>query len=413
MKKFNILIIFLLIITNCFSQFFDVNFKLCPGNQTACNAFISPFTCGNGSIQTMYGAPKLMNYTWDNSGTPTVNQVVKLTGTKSEVNGVKVDVDEGFEFEYIFKPNRNYLISVTVSGLKDNNGTNVIAGGEVILGSQYSTQNTNGCSPDQFDFQKNNGTVVLSFTPTSYSPTTYQANYITTNVNLSKVKVRCRNTLDPNPPIPNNPAVNNSYLLIYSVSIQEGTTQSTDNLCNDRNVTIGFDIDWDFANPPSGPYWAATMGSYYSTTVVSNIHISNGMYRIVSNNNIFLKPGFHGSVGTNGIIRASIGRCKDGEPLRVATNQNVNNRPIDSTFYNKVVLFPNPARTELNVLLKENIMINQIFVTDNLGRKIRTKTLKTTPNKITVDVSSLNNGVYFLSFMSKSSLQTYKFIVNK
>lgn len=407
MKRINTLIILLLFITNCFSQF-DVNFKLCPGNQTACNAFSSPFTCGNGSIRTMYGAPKLINYTWDYSGTPRTDQVVKLTGTKAEVNGTKVDVDEGFEFEYIFKAYTRYLITVVVSGLKDNNGTNVIAGGEVIVGSQYSTQNTSGCSPDQFDFKKNNGTVAFSFTPTSYTPTTYQTIYTTTNVNVSKIKVRCKNTLDDT-----SPPISNSYLLVYSVYIQEGVTQSYDNLCDDRNITIGYDIDWDFANPPSGPYWAATRGGYYSTTVVSNVHISNGMYRIVSNNNVFLKPGFHGSVGDNGIIRATIGRCKDGEPLREATNQNSNDRRVDTNYYKKVVLYPNPARTVLNVMLKENVTIDQIFITDNLGRKIQTKTVKAAPDKITIDVSSLKNGVYFLSFMNKQSLETYKFIVNK
>jgi len=64
-------------------------------------------------------------------------------------------------------------MTIAASSYKDENGYYSGADLEVIVGSQYSSQNITGCDPDQFDFQKNNGTVIFRHNPRSAYPQDY------------------------------------------------------------------------------------------------------------------------------------------------------------------------------------------------------------------------------------------------
>ncbi|MEE9349901.1 MAG: right-handed parallel beta-helix repeat-containing protein [Flavobacteriaceae bacterium] len=68
-------------------------------------------------------------------------------------------------------------------------------------------------------------------------------------------------------------------------------------------------------------------------------------------------------------------------------------------------IYPNPATKRLH--LKSNIAIEKVWVIDVLGRKMNTKVIDSS-----IDVSHLNNGIYFLVFNNNNELIKNKFIVS-
>ena len=81
---------------------------------------------------------------------------------------------------------------------------------------------------------------------------------------------------------------------------------------------------------------------------------------------------------------------------------------IDSRdFENNVFIYPNPASSILNFIVKNNITISTITINDISGKEIY-KAGNAINNSI--DVSNLSSGVYFVTFKSDTSLVTKKFI---
>ena len=81
---------------------------------------------------------------------------------------------------------------------------------------------------------------------------------------------------------------------------------------------------------------------------------------------------------------------------------------IDSRdFENNVFIYPNPASSILNFIVKNNITISTITINDISGKEIY-KAGNAINNSI--DVSNLSSGVYFVTFTSESNSITKKFI---
>lgn len=74
-----------------------------------------------------------------------------------------------------------------------------------------------------------------------------------------------------------------------------------------------------------------------------------------------------------------------------------------------VAIFPNPATSKVTVKLPQNHSFNTIEITDNLGRKVGEH--KILDPISFVDVSGLNDGVYFINLISNQSRQTEKVVV--
>jgi uncharacterized delta-60 repeat protein len=74
--------------------------------------------------------------------------------------------------------------------------------------------------------------------------------------------------------------------------------------------------------------------------------------------------------------------------------------------FNNISISPNPTQTSLTISTQEKI--NTINIIDFLGRKTNITSFEN--NKI--DVSNLQNGVYFLEIGTENGLQTQKFIKN-
>lgn len=74
------------------------------------------------------------------------------------------------------------------------------------------------------------------------------------------------------------------------------------------------------------------------------------------------------------------------------------------------ILFPNPVKNVLNITSNEDVAIKSIQIYNILGQSaLELKNKKTFSN---VDVSSLNNGVYFIRINSNKGTATHKFLKN-
>ncbi|MFN0188283.1 MAG: T9SS type A sorting domain-containing protein, partial [Bacteroidia bacterium] len=83
---------------------------------------------------------------------------------------------------------------------------------------------------------------------------------------------------------------------------------------------------------------------------------------------------------------------------------------------NEIAAFPNPfsTATDLEFYISETKNVS-ISIYDVAGREIKnipTKNLPSGKNKITIDLTELNNGIYFCQIKSNESLQTFKLIKN-
>jgi uncharacterized repeat protein (TIGR01451 family) len=81
------------------------------------------------------------------------------------------------------------------------------------------------------------------------------------------------------------------------------------------------------------------------------------------------------------------------------------NFDLDSNF----IISPNPVKNELKISANSNLKVNSISIYNTLGQLV-----KTIPNQIqptlSLDVSELNNGTYFLSIQTEKGKMTQKFI---
>jgi hypothetical protein len=75
-------------------------------------------------------------------------------------------------------------------------------------------------------------------------------------------------------------------------------------------------------------------------------------------------------------------------------------------------MFPNPVNELLNITLK-NLQTSTVNLQlyDITGRMI--KNIETTKNEFTVDVSELNNGVYFCLITADNFKSSHKIIIHK
>ncbi len=85
---------------------------------------------------------------------------------------------------------------------------------------------------------------------------------------------------------------------------------------------------------------------------------------------------------------------------------------INKSLQDKILIYPNPAREQITIQLK-NILLNNasIKLTDVSGNIILSQ--KTTEHNISLDVHSLASGTYFLIFENDHQVQTSKFIITR
>lgn len=87
------------------------------------------------------------------------------------------------------------------------------------------------------------------------------------------------------------------------------------------------------------------------------------------------------------------------QPGFVPVTTNVNNLALGS----QPLIFPNPSTGKIAVKISEDLKSSEMQIFDALGKIVKTATL--TDSKTTFDISTLPEGVYFISV--RSSLKTY------
>jgi len=122
------------------------------------------------------------------------------------------------------------------------------------------------------------------------------------------------------------------------------------------------------------------VGSTYSFT-----------FTVVGNNPYFC--GIHGAANMSGVITVTPSLSIEDETLRSFN------------------IIENPVNQNLNINLAGNISEGKITIYDLLGKRIITKKINNSSN-LSVNVSSLHNGLYLITIESENSIQTKRFIKN-
>ena len=78
----------------------------------------------------------------------------------------------------------------------------------------------------------------------------------------------------------------------------------------------------------------------------------------------------------------------------------------DTSFENEIKIYPNPTTDQL--FYKADVAFNHIVITDALGREMYTGDFISKDNH--VDISSLSNGLYVITFIGNNQKQSFKFI---
>ena len=85
---------------------------------------------------------------------------------------------------------------------------------------------------------------------------------------------------------------------------------------------------------------------------------------------------------------------------------------------NLMSIYPNPAKSNLNISFNsEPTTYFQFYIYDVSGKKIKTVSntdfQKSEIRHVSVDISNLKNGVYFVKCITNNASETMKFIVEK
>jgi len=83
---------------------------------------------------------------------------------------------------------------------------------------------------------------------------------------------------------------------------------------------------------------------------------------------------------------------------------------------NSVIIYPNPASSEVFLTVSNAATVSDIYINDISGRMIRAykaSSLKYGYNQYRLDVSELSNGMYFINLQTNDTVLSTKLIVQK
>jgi hypothetical protein len=83
-----------------------------------------------------------------------------------------------------------------------------------------------------------------------------------------------------------------------------------------------------------------------------------------------------------------------------------------ANFHDGLNLFPNPATNELRIQNTE-FKIDKVEIYDVIGQRVFNQQLNANNQQLTLNVSFLQNGIYFLRLKSNSKTRTQKFIISR
>ncbi|MFI5221529.1 MAG: T9SS type A sorting domain-containing protein [Bacteroidia bacterium] len=147
-------------------------------------------------------------------------------------------------------------------------------------------------------------------------------------------------------------------------------------------------INWDWANPPMGPPPAD--------------------YSLIDSMVFFIQ-----SQADTNIYRLYFTKFTVNDPGKFVFNKTMFTKPVGIaeviSSKNEITVYPNPANSVLNISSVQN-NISLISIYDITGRKVETRTLNN-ESEVSIDISHLNKGIYFMTVETGSSRITKKIII--
>lgn len=106
----------------------------------------------------------------------------------------------------------------------------------------------------------------------------------------------------------------------------------------------------------------------------------------------------------NGSLYFSANFDSNGDELWKLTTQNLSTETVEHK--NILKAYPNPVNNILNLSSQETI--NNVLIVDMLGKTVYQNNFNT--NELNIDISNLQEGIYFVQVSSGKQLQTIKII---
>lgn len=193
---------------------------------------------------------------------------------------------------------------------------------------------------------------------------------------------------------------NNSTSVEFNIAPEY--TNTVNMILNTDNA--GSQCTWDIMNSNGEVLYSG--GPYDNNeTILELFDLTQDCYRF----RIFDSAGNGGGSvvlydSENDVIYNSPGNYEEGEEahFRTINELNVNNNVLQN-----VVIYPNPAKTVLNIENAENSMIE---IYDLLGRVVLAKNNISLNEKL--NVSKLTSGTYLIKITNQNQVKTDKFIIN-
>ena len=155
-------------------------------------------------------------------------------------------------------------------------------------------------------------------------------------------------------------------------------------------------------------YLATDMGVYYSTNSGINwLRLGKGMPNAVVTTLNYAKNSKQLYAATYGRSIYKIDVSSVAAPVANSLIASRNNTSVG------IKIYPNPATTIIHISLPLEKNATAISIYSNKGDKVFTK--KVTPGKIseTIDISALQQGIYFLEYISGTVKTKQQFIISR
>ena len=149
-------------------------------------------------------------------------------------------------------------------------------------------------------------------------------------------------------------------------------------------------LSYSYPNTTGSTYdWVSTSGDVTDGEGTSDVNVS----------------WWGGGAGSLCVTETNNGGCAGDE---VCLSVNITAVSIDELPEGTFDVYPSPASSIVNVVLKNNFQEGELFIRDNSGRILRKTTLQ---NETTIDVSDLPRGAYLFQLNLQSEQPSYRRVI--
>ncbi|PQJ09727.1 hypothetical protein CJD36_017510 [Flavipsychrobacter stenotrophus] len=148
---------------------------------------------------------------------------------------------------------------------------------------------------------------------------------------------------------------------------------------------------------PQGSPWSNSCGYSLAVDNFSNVYIAGdyGADSLVFGGDRLTSVG-----GVEDVFLAKLGQAfATGIDETVGADERLN-------------VYPNPASNQVTIVLKLSSRYDRLLVTDQLGRKVYDRSVDSSQNEATIDVSGFAKGIYIVNAFSSVSIDRTMFVVD-